>query len=380
MTKRSVTLFYGFQFNSKYFKKGEYEYAIQNAVDIANDNLKESGFNIIIIRPELTPGDFINSKIIEKIVDSDICVFEISDNNPNVFFELGAASSIGKATILLVNTNAEITIPSDLSGIMCLKYDEFNKLSLQLSNTLTEFFRSIDESKCDTGTVIQNYIWAGGSSEDSVVVISGEVKSTYNDSEKTRGFYIELADVRALVESGRSLSFLNPKRDIEIFSSAETTNKQLEGNIVSIGGPRSNVVTKRLLQYLELPWDYDILPKTIPKEDRDRKKSITDGNNKMFPCFSDGDLQKDVAFLAFGPNPFNTSKRFLLLSGLFSYGVLGAARSVSALNHNERNIAFLNSTLSKITKKSIVQVVSYVFVINGQAITPDLNNSVIEVV
>jgi len=145
VTKKVVKLFYGFQFHSRYFSKGEYEYTIQYAVDIANDNLKESGFNIIIISPELTPGDFINSKIIEKIIESDICVFEISDNNLNVFFELGAASSIGKATILLVNTKAEINIPSDLSGIMCLKYDELKKLSLQLSNTLTEFIRSIDQ-------------------------------------------------------------------------------------------------------------------------------------------------------------------------------------------------------------------------------------------
>lgn len=188
-----------------------------------------------------------------------------------------------------------------------------------------------------------------------------------------------MAGVRALVETGRSLSFLNPERDIEIYSSAEATNKQLEGNIVTIGGPRSNVVTMKLIQYLKLPWDYDIMPKNMPKEDRDRKKCITDGKNKMFPCFSDGDLQKDVALLVFGPNPFNTSKRYLLLSGLFSYGVLAAARSVSALHYNKRNLQFLNSTLSKITEKSIVQVVSYVYVVNCQAITPDLTKSIIEV-
>lgn len=78
-------------------------------------------------------------KVCQDIQNSQIIVGDVSDYNPNVFFELGIAFAIGR-TVKLVKDDSFGT-PSDLSG---LEYIQYNPIQIdQLSDRLQEWFQQV---------------------------------------------------------------------------------------------------------------------------------------------------------------------------------------------------------------------------------------------
>ena len=57
----------------------------------------------------------------QSILDADLILCEMSDRNPNVFYELGLAHAIGKPAILV--SRKEDDIPFDLRHIRTILYD-----------------------------------------------------------------------------------------------------------------------------------------------------------------------------------------------------------------------------------------------------------------
>ncbi len=57
----------------------------------------------------------------EQILDADVIVCELSNKNPNVFYELGLAHAIGKPVVLVSHEPDEI--PFDVSHIRAVTYD-----------------------------------------------------------------------------------------------------------------------------------------------------------------------------------------------------------------------------------------------------------------
>lgn len=63
-------------------------------------------------------GDSIDDKVIYKIDRADIIVADLTDGNPNVFYELGLCHALGRATILVLETGTDQNIQFYVS-----KYD-----------------------------------------------------------------------------------------------------------------------------------------------------------------------------------------------------------------------------------------------------------------
>ncbi len=66
----------------------------------------------------------ISCEICHAIQEASVCIFEISDSNPNVMFELGVAYMVGKATVLLARKGSPGTHISDIAGIHRVEYDD----------------------------------------------------------------------------------------------------------------------------------------------------------------------------------------------------------------------------------------------------------------
>ncbi len=380
MKNRKIKLFAGYQFTSDFFNRAELENAVLRSVKLTNDSVFKENIKIFFKPPDLAPGDIILSQIIERIKESDICIFEISDGNRNVLFEVGVACGLDIPTILLRNTDSEIPVPSDLSGVMYLRYSDTTELGVSLPSVLIQVVKSLPIRGHLKDPKISNFIWAGGDSKETVSLIGGEIKSATSPSDIPGIFYMQSPDVQALVEAGGNLLFQMPDRDVQVMSSGLVKSGDLEQHLVLVGGPRSNSISGQLLQRLSLPWKYELGNHYLPIKERMRTKSLRKGDDKLKPEFEGDNVRRDVALLSFGPNPFNMSKRFLLLSGAFTFGVMGSARSVSMLRQTDRNLSFLSSLCHELKHTEIVQIVMHVDIINDQVVTPDLESAIMEII
>ena len=380
MRNKNIKLFAGYQFTSNFFSRADIESAILRSIKLTNDAVSNENYKIYFKPQDLAPGEVILSQLLVRIKESDICIFEISDGNRNVLFEVGVACGLGIPTILVRNTNSNIPVPSDLSGVMYLRYSDTTELGVSLPSVLIQVVKSLPLHRNLRNQKISNIIWAGSDSKETVSLIGGEIKSATSPSDVPGIFYMQSPDVQALVEAGGNLLFQMPDRNVQVLSSGIVKGKDMEEHLVLVGGPRSNSVTGQLLQRLSLPWKYELGDHKLPIHERMRAKCLRKGDEKLEPEFEGDNVRRDVALLSFGPNPFNMSKRFLLLSGDFTFGVMGAARSVSMLRQTDRNLAFLSSLCHDLKHPNIVQIVMHVDVINDQVVTPDLESTKIEII
>lgn len=76
-------------------------------------------------------------KICQAIQEANYVLIDISDNNPNVMFELGIACGLGRPVILLKNASA--SVPTDLNGIEYIEYRNAYDLQQQLTARLKQW-------------------------------------------------------------------------------------------------------------------------------------------------------------------------------------------------------------------------------------------------
>lgn len=69
---------------------------------------------------EVTP---ITNHIISLIQQSDLCIIDLTDNNPYVMYEFGRRQETGKPFILLTAAESKSKLPFDISGIRTIFYD-----------------------------------------------------------------------------------------------------------------------------------------------------------------------------------------------------------------------------------------------------------------
>lgn len=74
--------------------------------------------------------------IIEKIMASNVVIANLNGRNPNVYYELGIAHSIGKPVILITNEVNLDNIPFDLRSNKFIIYKNENDLENRLTNSL----------------------------------------------------------------------------------------------------------------------------------------------------------------------------------------------------------------------------------------------------
>ena len=130
--------------NSEKFKK--YDAVFKTMIKPAVDNV-DSSFKILRADHISQPGSFIKD-ILEHIQNAYIVIANLTDLNPNVFYELGVRHAISNRTIMI--TEDINSLPSDLKEYRAIPYypdittiEEFKE---NLENTLNEIIKNPDKS------------------------------------------------------------------------------------------------------------------------------------------------------------------------------------------------------------------------------------------
>ena len=100
---------------------------------------KENRFNCRRSDNVYKPGEIMKYTI-ELILKAQIIIGVLDGRNPNVYYELGIAHSVGKPVILVAKDNEKATIPFDLQQHRFIFYKSLNDLQEKLSEAL-EFVR-----------------------------------------------------------------------------------------------------------------------------------------------------------------------------------------------------------------------------------------------
>jgi hypothetical protein len=86
------------------------------------------------------PGPIIND-IVRAIHDADYIIADLTEKNPNVYYELGLAHASGKPVILITQNIANL--PFDLRHQRIIEYADTAAGAVRLRTILTQYLSSI---------------------------------------------------------------------------------------------------------------------------------------------------------------------------------------------------------------------------------------------
>jgi hypothetical protein len=107
-------------------------------------------------RVDELPGPFnINRKIIEYLFHCDAVVAEITDKNPNVFYEMGVAHTLGNKTIMIAQ-DAE-KLPFDIRNYRCIIYEQSVEGLQRLQEEIVRSLREIGDWSRHPSNPVQDF-------------------------------------------------------------------------------------------------------------------------------------------------------------------------------------------------------------------------------
>lgn len=125
--RSTLNVVFGLQYKSEYYNTDQLISNIkkyfQKAVETYSE--KPSKEKITLQFEKLTAGygEHLFNTIARSVIGSDIAVFEVSDQNPNVMIELGVALTWGVRVLPLREKNSPKP-PTDISGQTWIEYEE----------------------------------------------------------------------------------------------------------------------------------------------------------------------------------------------------------------------------------------------------------------
>ncbi len=146
----------------------------------------ERGDHNILTKP-------IMEKILDQITESDIVIADITGGNPNVFYELGIAHSIGKPVIFLTQDDPS-EAPVDVRPFEYIKYnlDNHKDLLSKLDNAIQNIF--VEDYKLMYDEAL-------------------EILNRFNKEMKTNFVAASLDDFQLKVRSGVQTDSIPPEED-----------------------------------------------------------------------------------------------------------------------------------------------------------------------
>ena len=97
-------------------------------------------------------------KIAQLIDSSMFCIFDVSEQNTNVFLEFGYAMGRGKLCVPIIRSGA--TVPSDIAGLERLVYSSYKELSQEISSKIQGIIHSSLQQKGQMKLFAHNeFIW-----------------------------------------------------------------------------------------------------------------------------------------------------------------------------------------------------------------------------
>lgn len=130
------------------------EEMIEVYYDAIKPAIEQAGF--ASLRVDELKGSFnINRKIIEYIFTSDAILADLTNWNPNVFYEMGVAHAIGNKTIMIIQKKDEL--PFDVKTYRVIQYEQSKPGLEKLKSHIVDHLECIDEWRKQPTNPVQDF-------------------------------------------------------------------------------------------------------------------------------------------------------------------------------------------------------------------------------
>lgn len=224
---------------------------------------------------QLAEPGLITNQIVKRIVECDILIADLSESNPNVFYELAIRHGLKKPFIHMID--AAESIPFDNSQVRTISIDltdldSVERCKLELSSQVDSIIsgKSIAESPISIAFDLENLKNSGNSDEALLAALFQEVSSVRSDLREFRRTNARQSPahiprneedlVKILVASGRdrladivrekvSIHTLEPYRLVASTTLSINADTEFEADIRDF-----------LQAHTQRPWEIEILP------------------------------------------------------------------------------------------------------------------------
>ncbi len=151
------------------------------------------------------PGEII-AHIIDSLVSSEIVIADLSNQNPNVFYELGVRHSNSNNTIIISNNLDDI--PFDLRSLRTIPYEYKPDKMLKLKDELIKTIKSIIENPNDIDNPVERYFFENSAKKEigTSATNSGLIKDLTSELDKLRNSVEIYADeMRDMIDYVKTL-------------------------------------------------------------------------------------------------------------------------------------------------------------------------------
>jgi hypothetical protein len=274
-------------------------------------------------------------QIESSIRSSHLGIVDITENKANIFFEYGLLYGLD-IPVLLIKTSESMTkfpIPADIKDRLPIIYESFDKLINVVVNNLADAFKKILYND-SLANIYLNKIWFPSDVKTVHVITSTESEKRVQFSAPESDNYMLLESLGDKDSLLSVVTFLNRHyKNINVpLYAADSFSGSLEDNIVVIGGPGDddgdgNPVCRIFSDKMQVKISYsEDCEKMLYK---DQEYVAEKKGNKTV---------KDWGYFARFPNPLNLRTSVVLVHGIHTFGVLGAAKAFSDHPSVQENI------------------------------------------
>lgn len=329
-----VSVFIGYQINSEYHKEKEFK----KLGDQLEQYLHERNITIDLTYGTFIPGTSILEQVSESIQDSDICIFDISENNPNVIFESGYAMGDKKSIILTKNkrsSEAGISPPTDLSGYIYTRYEDgaLTDQVDEIGSAIHDFVQSSHPKQ-----FYLKSLWGLGEVSSTIIACS-RIPTEDNVADE----YIKhrrYGDLDALISLRETLHRLYPNMSILTTTAAsrnELPDILASSNLIILGGLDLNPVFCDFERWSPFSYDYG---------DSEEEIYVRDGiNDKRLKFEFDESTQRasDYGFFVKRQLDGSNDRKLIIIGGAHTWGVLMGAQMFEYRGEQRTDTGYQNA-------------------------------------
>ncbi len=215
-------------------------------------------------------------------------------------------------------------LPSDIKNRLIIDYVDFKELSNKCLENIADQFRKLLHND-SLANIYLPKIWFPNDVANIHLITSTEGEKREKFASPTSDNYMlleSLGDKDSLLEIVAFLNRSYRSTCISMYSADSYTNN-MEGNFVIIGGPGDdegdgNKICKIFMDKMDVKVKYD-----------DDCEHLLFGKKKFKATKEKNKTIKDFGYYARFPNPFNPNTTVVLIHGIHTFGVLGAAKAFS---------------------------------------------------
>lgn len=327
--------------------------AIKRAAGSAATVLESEGVHLDVetVIQQTSQNRVTAKNVVSALNASSLMILDISDgDSAPELFQIGYCEAANIPHIVTVRKESEKSSTNASFFDDPFFYEDEAELSVTLSGHLVQKVREVLQTQ-RISPQDRNLIWFPHSTESIHVVASKSTDDLYSaDSDHRNHVYLEqFSDKDTVLELMVFLS-RNYNSRIHKYTSEEFPEKQLlRDNLVVIGGPGIDEILPGNPVCREFNLTFQSSIKYAA--DGESLEVFKDGSKQVLaPKYSNGLLMMDYGYFARFPNPFDLSASVVMIHGLHTSGVLGAALAFSDHTQASENFRTLRAKLASLSK------------------------------